>query len=144
MSAYKTAGLVALGCVLVGMAGFALTAEVRAGDDVPVVANVDQDTLAQASAFAGEYTHVGGQKERDGIDAAIEASMDAVSPMLRNIGRKRLHESNPVHKSLTIEIDGDVALIGFDGTVHRATLDGRPLKTSSQGDKVKITHTMRG
>jgi hypothetical protein len=144
MSAYKTAGCMALGAVLVAFAGFALTTEVRAGDEQPPV-QVDQAAIAQASAFAGEYTFVGGQKEKDGIDAAIETSVAALAPMLQSLGRKRLQESNPVPKQLYITVRGDAVEIAFDSDRHSAALDGRPVKaTSAHGDKVKVTHRMRG
>lgn len=138
---------VSLGSVLAIALGFVVASEVRAGDvhdDVPT-ASVDEDVLAQASAFAGVYTFAGGQKERDALDAAIETSMNAVSPMLRGIGRKRLQESNPIPKQLTITIDGASADIRFDGDGHNAGLDGKPIRaTSAQGDKVKVSHKMRG
>lgn len=145
MSAYKTAGFMALGAVLVVFSGLALTAEVRAGDEIPAPVQVDRDTIAQASAFAGEYTFVGGQKQKDGIDAAIETSVAALAPMLQKIGRKRLQESNPVPKRLRIEVKGDEVQIAFDNDGHSAALDGRPVKdTSVHGDKVKVSHRMRG
>jgi hypothetical protein len=147
MSPYKTACVVSLGTFLVLITGFMITSEVRAGTDdgLHVAATVNQDTIAQASAFAGEYTFVGGQKERDGIDAAIETSVDALAPMLRGLGRKRLQESNPVPKQLLIKVDGDAVEILFDGDGHSVALDGKPVRAvSAFGDKVKISHRMRG
>jgi hypothetical protein len=147
MASLKTVCVVSLGSFLALATGFVIASEVRAGDiqdEVPDEGAVDADALAKASTFAGEYTWVGGQKERDGLDAAIEAAMDAVSPMVRNIGRKRLQESNPIPQRLSIAVDGDTVDIRFDGTGHSASLDGTPIKTVSQGDKVKISHRMRG
>lgn len=113
--------------------------------DVPLAAMVDQETLAKASAFDGDYVFVGGQKERDGIDAAIEASVEALSPMLRNLGRERLRETNPVPKSISIDVEGDTAKIEFAQDGHAARLDGTPVKTkSAQGDRVKVSHRIRG
>ncbi len=148
MSSYKTVCVVSLGSFFALITGFMVASEVRAGgidDDIHVAATVDQDTLAQASAFAGEYTFVGGQKERDGFDAAIETSMDAVAPMLRGIGRKRLEESNPIPKQLSVEVDHDSVAILFDGEGHDVALDGKPVRAvSPTGEKVKVSHRMRG
>ncbi|HVI02690.1 MAG TPA: hypothetical protein VM869_28520 [Enhygromyxa sp.] len=147
MTSYKTLCVVSLGSFLAIAAGFVIASEVRAGDvdEVPDGDAVDSDTLARASAFAGEYTFVGGQKERDGLDAAIEASVNAVSPVVRGIGRKRLQESNPIPKQLTITVNGDAVDIRFDGEGHSAGLDGKPVKgVSPQGDKVKVSHRMKG
>lgn len=134
------------------MGVFALGSDVWAGgllgldaDDVPIAATVDADTLERAQAFAGEYVFVGGQKERDGIDAAIEASMAAVNPVVRSLGRKRLEETNEIPKRVTIEVEGERVRILFDGEGHTASLDGSTIKAeSAQGDKVKISHRMRG
>lgn len=146
MTSRKTWCVLSLGSVFAIALGFVVASEVRAGDsqdDVPADA-VDGDTLAQASAFAGEYTFAGGQAERDALDAAIETSMNAVSPVLRNIGRKRLQESNPIPKQLSIAIDGASAEIRFDGEGHDASLDGTPIKAvSPTGEKVKVSHRMR-
>src|SRR5690606_25939967 len=91
------------------------------------------------------YTFVGGQKERDGLDAAIEASMDAVSPMLRNIGRKRLQDSTQIPKHVSITVDGTRTEIRFDGQGQSASLDGPPLRTvPREGEKVKVSHRIRG
>jgi hypothetical protein len=145
MTSCKTVCAVSLGCVLALGLGFVIASEVRAGDnEVPAAGSVDDDVLAQASAFSGEYTFVGGQKERDGIDAAIEASVSAISPMLQNIGRKRLQESNQIPKQLSIKVEGARAEIRFDSEGHSASLDGTPIRTVSQGDKVKVSHRMRG
>ncbi len=151
MSSTKTACVVSLGSLLALIAGFMLTSEVRAGGihdsavDVPIAAAVSQDTIAQASAFAGDYTFIGGQKERDGIDAAIETSMEALAPLMRGIGRKRIKETNPVPKQLHIAVDGDAVTIEFDGHGFEAGLDGTPVRATSQyGDKVKVVHKLRG
>ncbi len=113
--------------------------------DLPVAAMVDQDTLDQANTFEGEYVFAGGQKQRDGIDAAIETSMAAVSPLVRNFGRKRLKETNPVPNKLSIKVNGDQVKISFDGDGHAAKLDGAPVKSKSRrGDNIKVSYRMRG
>lgn len=146
MASLKTVCVVSLGFFLALATGFVIASEVRAGDGQDeALDTVDADTLAKASAFAGEYTWVGGQKERDGLDAAIDTAMDAVAPMVRGLGRKRLVESNPIPKTLRISVDGDLVDIRFDGDGHSASLDGTPVKAVSPfGDKVKISHRMRG
>lgn len=147
MASSRTVCVVSLGSFLALAAGFVIATEVRAGDidEVPEVGVVDADTLARASAFAGEYTFAGGQKERDDLDAAIETTLAAISPVVRGIGRKRLHESNPIPKSLSIAIDGDSVEIRFDGAGHSTSLDGKPQRgVSPQGDKIKVSHRMRG
>jgi hypothetical protein len=115
------------------------------GDDLPIAGAVDQDTLARAQSFDGEYVFAGGQKERDGVGAAIETSVEALSPMLRNLGRERLQESNTIPQRLTIDVDGAGVQVLFDGKGYQAGLDGTPIKTESpEGDKVKVSHRMRG
>jgi hypothetical protein len=136
--------MLALGSSLVILlVGGVVASEVRAG--MEVVEDVDQDTLDRAQTFEGEYVFVGGQKERDGIDAAIELAVEAVSPVVRNLGRTRLREANVVPQKVTIAVDGDRVQILFDGSGHEASLDGTAIKTQSpQGDKVKVSHKIRG
>jgi hypothetical protein len=136
--------MLALGSSLVVLlVGGVVASEVRAG--MTVVEALDEDTLARAQTFEGEYVFVGGQKERDGIDAAIEAAVEAVGPLVRNLGRTRLREANVVPQRLSIAVDDDRVQILFDGSGHEASLDGTAIKTeSAQGDKVKVSHRMRG
>lgn len=132
----------ALGSFLALFASGVFTSEVRAGMTADAL---DEDSLAAANAFDGEYVFVGGQKERDGVDAAIEASLAAVSALVRNLGRTRLREANVIPQRVTIAVDGDVAKIMMDGSGHEATLDGTAVKSvGSDGDKVKVSHRMRG
>jgi hypothetical protein len=120
--------------------------EVFAGDDPAEAAGeVDADTLAKAGAFVGEYKFVGGQKERDGVTAAIELSLDAVNAVVRNLGRSRLQESNEVPASIEITLDGEVLAIEQAGESYSARLDGVKVKTKNkQGDKVRVLHTLSG
>lgn len=147
MSSRKIVCAVSLGSFLALIVGVAVASEVRAGaldpTDVPLAA-VTPEIVEQAQAFDGEWSYVGGQKERDGIDAAIETSVEALSPMLRKLGRKRLHETNSAAKTVSIDIEGESASIHFDGDGHTAKLDGTPIKSNNQGDKVKISHRMHG
>lgn len=132
----------AVGSFLALFASGVFTSEVRAGMTADAL---DKDSLAAANAFDGEYVFVGGQKERDGVDAAIETSVAAVSALVRNLGRTRLREANVIPERVTIAVDGDVAKISMNGSGHEASLDGTAVKSvGSEGDKVKVSHRMRG
>lgn len=147
MASLKTLCVVSLGSFLAVAAGFVIASDVRAGDSEQETPNkaVDAETLARASAFAGEYTFVGGQKEQDQIDAAIEKALNEVNPMVRSLGRKRLQETNKIAKQLRIAVEGEAVDIRFDGSGHSARLDGSTVKAvSPYGDKIKISHRMRG
>lgn len=132
--------ILALGSV-VGLFAFVVS---EVGAQTNAIEDVDADTLAQAQSFSGEYVFVGGQKERDALAAAIETTVAAVSPMVRNLGRKRLQETNTIPQKVEISLDGDAVQILLDGDGHEATLGGAAIKAESpQGDKVKVTHRMR-
>lgn len=130
------------------MTGLIVGSEVWAGglDDfeLPVQAAVDQNTLDQARAFDGAYVFDGGQKQRDGVGEAIEASVAAINPIVRKLGRERLQETNPVPKHLSIQVEDHAVAILFDGEGHNAKLDGTPLEAKSSEGKVKVSHRMRG
>ncbi|MFV8755424.1 hypothetical protein ACNOYE_33145 [Nannocystaceae bacterium ST9] len=102
---------------------------------------IDEATRETAASFVGEYRFVGGQKERDGIDAAIETSLDAVNPVVRAMGRSRLQESNEVPATIEITLQDDTLAIHQAGEAHAARIDGSKLKTKSkQGDKINVSH----
>lgn len=106
---------------------------------------VDASVLEQARAFEGQWTFVGGQKQRDGVEDAIQASADALGRLIRGIGAKRLRESNPIPNRITIKLQGESIEIAYDGNSNKAKLDGTTIKSvSPQGDKSKISHTIRG
>ncbi|WP_146158775.1 hypothetical protein [Enhygromyxa salina] len=129
------------------MTGLVIGSDVWAGSlhDLPVPAAITQDTLDHARAFDGNYVFDGGQKQRDGVNEAIETSLAAINPMVRKLGRQRLQETNAIPKNLSIRVDDEAVAILFDGEGHRAQLDGTPHKTESkQGDKVKVSHRVRG
>jgi hypothetical protein len=149
VSTHKILCAVSLGSFLVLGAGLIIGAEVRAGGlddvDLPVQAVVDQTTLDDAQAFDGAYVFDGGQKQQEGVLQAIETAVAALNPLVRNLGRTRLQESNTIPKHLAIETDGEAVSILFDGNGHSAKLDGTPRKAeSSHGDKIKVSHRMRG
>ena len=122
-----------------------VTSEVRAGDEQDETVSVDASLLSEAGAFVGEYRFVGGQKERDGIDAAIELSLDAVNPVVRKLGRERLRESNEVPASIELVLSGDVLTIHQAGEAHAASIDGTKVKTKSKhGDKIQVSHKFSG
>lgn len=138
-----------LGSGLAAGAVFTLCSEVRADapdvDELPVAAALDEDSLERAQAFAGEYEFAGGQKQRDGVDAAIAKAMDAISPLFRKIGTKRLKANNPVSKQVSIAINGDKARVAFGMYDNEAPLDGTRVKTKSKaGDRIKLRHRVRG
>lgn len=152
MSTHKILCALSLGSVLVLVAGLIVGAEVRAGGlndiatgELPVQAVVDQSTLDHAQAFDGAYVFDGGEKQRDGVTQAIETSVAALSPVVRNLGRQRLAETNTIPKHLSIQVQDDAVAILFDGAGHSTKLDGTPRKVENkQGDKVKVSHRMRG
>lgn len=151
MSSHKLACAAAIGAFLALTAGSIAASEVRAGgldnavDDVPLAAAVDSDSRERARAFEGRYAYAGGQKQRDGVAAAIEATVAELNPLIRNLGRKRLTEANQIPKQVSISINGDKLTLDFDGRSHEVSLDGKPLKTQSRdGEKVKVSHRMRG
>lgn len=129
----------------VGLAAALIVAsDVRAGDEDTTV-SVDSATREKVSGFVGEYRFVGGQKERDGVNAAIERSLVALNGVMANLGRPRLQESNEVPDAIEIVLEGDTLTIHQAGEAHAATIDGTKTKTKSKkGDKVKVSHKLSG
>lgn len=145
MSSRKILCVVSLTSFLGLAAALVIASEVRAGAEDPGGEVVDARTLEQVGDFVGEYQFVGGQKERDGIDAAIEVSVAEVNPVVRNLGRSRLKESNEVPASIEIELEGEVVTIRQAGEAHAVRVDGAKIKLKSKlGDKVRVGHSLAG
>lgn len=128
----------------IGLGGALIVAsDVFADDQAEPTVAVDAATLEQAGDFVGEFRFVGGQKEREGIDAAIERSLDAVGPVMAKLGRPRLQETNEVPESIEFVLEGETLTIHQAGEAHAATIDGAKAKSKSkQGDKVKVSHKL--
>ncbi len=126
-----------------------VVSEVRASEarelaEGPTEGSVSAETLKEAGSFAGEWRHVGGDRDREAIDAAIATSMEAVSPVLRGIGTKRLNETNQIAPVIEIGLDGESVSISQGGESYSASLDGAAIRGKSKdGDKVKVTHVLR-
>lgn len=149
MSSPKLVYGLVIGGLLAVTAGFIVASEVRAddrpdADDLPLTAAVNDETRSSAAAFAGEFRFVGGQKQREGIDAAIERAVEAVSPVVRKIGRQRLQATNPAFQAIRIDVSGDNIEVRMDGDGHRASLDGTPVRAKSkEGDAIKVSYTLQ-
>jgi hypothetical protein len=125
-------------------AALIITSDVLAGEEEQGPAGaVDADTLSQAAAFAGEYRFVGGQKERDGVNAAIEVSLAEVNAVVRKLGRSRLQEANEIPTGIEITVEGEVLTIHQAGEAHGARVDGTKVKTKNKdGDKISVSHVL--
>lgn len=125
-------------------AALIVASDVRAGDeDTP--SSVDSATREKVGGFVGEYRFVGGQKERAGVDAAIERSLAELNAVMAGLGRPRLQESNEVPDAIEMVLEGDMLTIHQAGEAHASTIDGAKTKTKSKkGDKVKVSHKLSG
>lgn len=151
VSSHKILCALSLVSVIGVATALVVTSEVRASnvrelaDAVPLEGAVTAETLTEAAAFVGEFKHVGGQKDSEQIDAAIETAVAAVSPLVRGIGRKRLQETNQIPGSVELKLDGEQLGVVQGGEQHEAALDGKKVTSKNQfGDKVKVSHELRG
>ncbi len=97
--------------------------------------------LAPEQRFVGSFKFVGGDAQRQNLDAAIEAAAMELNALIRGIGRKRLRESNPIRDQVTIAVDGDkVSMTSVAGRtlVHRLGGPAVPW-TSDSGKAVQVS-----
>ncbi|MCA9659803.1 MAG: hypothetical protein KC486_15780 [Myxococcales bacterium] len=90
--------------------------------------------------LAGEYRYVGGAAQKQRLADTIDQTVQQLNALIRNIGRRRLTESNQVRDAIKIAVDGDRVTTTFvpGGTVT-ATLDGPQVDwTTDTGGKVKV------
>src|SRR5688572_16422235 len=84
----------------------------------------DDAKRTHADAHVGVFRHSGGAKERDAVEAAIEAVVSEMNVIARGIARDRLRAANQVPDRITIERNGDTIAIAFDDRRYEAALDG--------------------
>ncbi|MBL9104234.1 MAG: hypothetical protein JNL82_25030 [Myxococcales bacterium] len=91
--------------------------------------------------FAGSFSYVGGQAQRDQMAAAIEATVMALNVMFRSIARKRITEGNPLREQVTIAVAGKAVTVSF-GADRRVSgaLDGPGVAwTDEAGSPLTVT-----
>jgi len=91
--------------------------------------------------FSGTYRYVGGDSQRKALEQAIEDAAQQLSVVIRNIGRKRLTESNPIDPSLQFVVTGDKVKIIFSksGFDAECQVDGPTISYKSpKGNNYKV------
>jgi hypothetical protein len=119
----------------------ALAAGVTAGGMVPAAVAA---TGEEASPHAGDWAFVGGDAERQRIDAAIDEATAEMLPGIRTIARNRLKESNFATDRIEITIAGafiKIDQVGFRAITAPASGVAIPWRTP-QGDKAKVSHKL--
>jgi hypothetical protein len=105
--------------------------------------------------FHGNYRWVGGSSQRDELEAAIEATVDALPGALHGIARKRLTATNPVENTVDIVVAGDKVTTTFEsgfnatcvidgGTVNATDIEGGKLKVRLRWKDGKLIQQMEG
>lgn len=130
------------------LSALVLGAALVAGPD-PVglrpVAHAAEDS--PAPSFAGTFRFAGGQKEREGVAAAVERAVNALLPIVHDLARKRLGRANTIPDKVTMTMKGDELEIryGDDLEPMRAPLDGSLRHWHNrEGTRVKLKLERRG
>ena len=113
-------------------------------EPAPPPAPVEQPATPPQQRFAGTFRYAGGEAQRQGLEAAIEAAASELNALIRGIGRKRLKESNPVREQITIAVDGDKVSMTFEpGRTVTGRLEGPSVPwTSDSGKPVQVTFSL--
>ena len=119
--------------------------------DTQVLAAGDTPTLASAAAspkpvqaLVGSYRHAGGQAEQDALEAAVEAVVQEMNVLTRDIARKRLLAANKIPDSLVISTSEHHVTIQFDDRKYTGTIDGPAVDAVGiTGDALRMTLRMR-
>jgi hypothetical protein len=100
---------------------------------------------AEADALAGlvgEYRYRGG---RQSAAKSIDAVVDQMSALVRNIARKRLTEANRVPSKLSIARAGDEVTVRIDGRAYTASLGGASKAVKdANGEASRMRFQLRG
>jgi len=94
--------------------------------------------------FAGTYRFVGGETQRQELEAAIEAAVQELNALIRGIGRKRLKESNVIREQISIAVDGDKVTTTFAaGRTISGRLEGPAVPwTSDTGKPLQVKFSL--
>lgn len=94
--------------------------------------------------FAGTFRYVGGEAQRQNLQAAIEAAVMELNALIRGIGRKRLTEANPIREQITFAVDGDRVTATFaPGRTISGILGGPAVPwTSDSGKPVTVAFSL--
>lgn len=106
----------------------------------PSVARADddgeQDTVTLDS-YEGAYLYSGGKRQREAIDAEIDAATEDLGPMLRGLARKKIKKSQIPSASLFIKVDGETVKIIRSG--DQPTFEGK-----ANGDSFVVKRKYKG
>ena len=125
---------------LVGPLATVLPPATASEPDTPTPA-ADADAPALAG-LVGEYRYRGG---RQSAAKSIDAVVDEMSALVRNIARKRLTAANRVPSKLSIAQTGDEVTVRIDGRAYTATLGGASKAVKdANGEASRMRFQLRG
>jgi hypothetical protein len=95
--------------------------------------------------YNGTYAFVGGDRERQALDAAVETTIDGMNFIARPIARGRLHDRNPVYNAVGIRLTPGFIEVLYDGRSYRSPDNGANASGRTvTGDAAQISHRFDG
>ncbi|NVB39103.1 hypothetical protein G6O69_14765 [Pseudenhygromyxa sp. WMMC2535] len=95
--------------------------------------------------FDGSYKYVGGSKQREGLEKAIEEAVLQLNAAIRGIGRRRLTKTNPIPTGLDISVNGTKLKTAFSSGFDPECNVGSSAVTWSNGkDSYKVKVVQKG
>lgn len=107
----------------------------------PAIARAGESDQA---AFAHAFKYVGGKKQKEAVDEAIEEVVQQMSRVIRGLARDRLRATNKVPPLVYFKFESNqIAVIFAGGRKVKAPADGSKVKWKTEkGDRVKVSHTL--
>lgn len=104
------------------------------------VASAQPDAALQG--FAGRWHWVGGERELQALDAAIEACVKKMNVFIRGIARRRIRKPNQPSPELVVAVDGANLAVSRPGRpALAAPTNGAPIKWRDPGgDWFMVSH----
>lgn len=97
-----------------------------------------QDATDDTSLMAGTFVIAEPSSVAQArVDAAIEAAVAEMSFFLRDFGRSRLRDKNPVHTRLQIEMTGSHVVVTFDQDRYEGT-EGSWVPVTARGEPARL------
>jgi hypothetical protein len=132
---------------LASVVALCLAAPERAAAQAPPAATVPPAAAPAPPAvdphvlYAGSYSFVGGDRERNAINAAIERATDGLNFIIRPIANDRIRGASPVPGAVTIRFPpGQVEVLAITGRIWRSPENGPAVPGQGvTGDPVRIT-----
>lgn len=95
------------------------------------VEGAPQAVASPLDGLVGNYRYIGGKRQRQGIEKAVDDVTDEMNIMIRGIAEDRLLKANDVPRQISIQREGDAIIVVIDGRTYKARPGGETVRVKN-------------